>query len=243
MTNLVIDIGNSRIKAAYARGSSLDEVHHYEGSNIKEFIMETISGERPSVIALSAVKKVEQDLCDFLKESCDKLIIVSEETKYPIVNKYQTPWTLGSDRICAAAAAASIYPGKDLIIFNFGTALTIDFVSKNSEFTGGNISPGLRSRLRALNDYTQQLPLVEPPLEITSAGLTTRQAIGNGVILGLIFEINGYMREYPGHIYIFTGGDAIYFAEKLKCSIFVVYNLVLMGLALVADDYAKAQNN
>ena len=61
-----------------------------------------------------------------------------------------------------------------------------------------------------------------------------------GVISGIKFEIEGYIGLYPDNIIVFTGGDAIYFAKRMKNSIFVVCNLVLMGLALIADEYVKS---
>ncbi|PKO98878.1 MAG: type III pantothenate kinase [Bacteroidetes bacterium HGW-Bacteroidetes-8] len=239
--NLLIDIGNSSVKASYAKGSSLEEVIRYEGENLYEFIAGLAKRREVEVIAISTVRRDGALFFKELESECNKLIVVDSETDLPVVNRYKSPETLGSDRILSAVAAKQMFPGKDLMIFDFGTALTIDFVSRDGEFLGGNISLGLRGRFKALNDYTQLLPLLDNPLDIVDVGGTTKEAIESGVVLGLIFEVSGYIKEYPNHIYIFTGGDAIYFAEKLKSSIFVVYNLVLMGLARVAENYAKSE--
>lgn len=241
MINLLIDIGNSSVKASYAKGSSLEEVIRYEGENLYEFIAGLAKRREVEVIAISTVRRDGALFFKELESECNKLIVVDSETDLPVVNRYKSPETLGSDRILSAVAAKQMFPGKDLMIFDFGTALTIDFVSRDGEFLGGNISLGLRGRFKALNDYTQLLPLLDNPLDIVDVGGTTKEAIESGVVLGLIFEVSGYIKEYPNHIYIFTGGDAIYFAEKLKSSIFVVYNLVLMGLARVAENYAKSE--
>ena len=241
MINLLIDIGNSAVKASYARGTVLEEVIRYTGEDVCGFISSLAKRTRVGVIAISSVRREGAQFFKDLESVCDKLIVVDRVTDLPVVNRYSSPETLGSDRILSAVAATHIFPGKDVIIFDFGTALTIDFVSGNREYLGGNISPGLRSRFRALNDYTQLLPLLDNPSDIVDVGGTTKEAIESGVVLGLIFEVDGYIKEYPNHIYIFTGGDAIYFAEKLKSSIFVVYNLVLMGLARVAENYAKSE--
>ena len=64
-------------------------------------------------------------------------------------------------------------------------------------------------------------------------------SIESGVISGIIFELEGYVSRHPEKITVFTGGDAIYFAKRMKNSIFVVSNLVLMGLALIAVEYDK----
>ncbi|GAB1473718.1 type III pantothenate kinase [Bacteroidota bacterium] len=239
--NLLIDIGNTSAKASFANEVVLEEPVRFEGADVSGFIYDLAVQRRPHVIAISSVRKFEEGYFSRLESVCNKLIVVGDDTILPVINRYKTPGTLGSDRILSAVAAISLFPGKDIIVFDFGTALTIDFISKNGEFLGGNISPGLRSRFRALCDYTQRLPLVETPEKIIEPGGSTKEAIEAGVVLGLIFEVEGYIKEYPRHNYIFTGGDAIYFAEKVKSSIFVVYNLVLMGLARVAQNYAKTE--
>ncbi len=239
MANLIIDIGNSSLKAAFAEGVELGQTHRYDGDNIMGFIMELTDQNHPSVMIISSVRHFEDSFYKNLKEKCDKLIILDSETEIPIINKYLTPKTLGTDRLAAAVAASALFPGRNCIIFDFGTALTIDFLSEKKEFSGGNISLGLKTRFKALNHYTQQLPLLDNPESVKLTGGTTKEAIESGVVLGLIFEVEGYISRFPDHIFIFTGGDAIYFAEKLKSSIFVVYNLVMMGLAHIADYHAK----
>lgn len=240
MTNLIIDIGNTALKAAFAEGVELGQTHRYQGERILEFIKELTLTKRPYVMIVSNVRVFEDEFYKNLEKECEKLVVLNEKTKLQIENRYLTPSTLGPDRLAAAVAAAELFPGKNSIIFDFGTALTIDFVSENREFLGGNISLGLRTRFKALNRYTQQLPLLENPDEISPVGRDTNEAIESGVVLGLIFEVEGYISRFPEHTFIFTGGDAIYFAEKLKSSIFVVYNLVLMGLARIADYHARS---
>ena len=240
MTNLVVDIGNSSVKASFVIGTSLEEVIRFEGEDVASFIATLTKNRKPKVMAISSVRKLSQNFLSRAEQMCDKLVVVNQDTELTMNNSYATPATLGSDRLMAAYGATLLFPGKNCLIFDFGTALTIDFVSEKNEFSGGNISLGMRSRFKALNDYTQQLPLVDPPETVVSLGGSTREAIESGIILGLIFEIEGYIEANPEHIYIFTGGDAIYFAKKLKNSIFVVYNLVLMGLARVAEYYAKS---
>jgi type III pantothenate kinase len=239
--NLLIDIGNSSVKASYAIGSSLEEVIRYDGEDVLGFIATLAKSREVEVIVISTVRREGALFFKELESKCNKLIVVDSTTDLPVINRYKSPETLGSDRILSAVAVGYIFPGRDAMIFDFGTALTIDFVSGKGEYLGGNISLGLRGRFRALNSYTQRLPLLDNPSDIVDVGGTTKEAIESGVVLGLIFEVSGYIKEYPNHIYIFTGGDAIYFAEKLKSSIFVVYNLVLMGLARVAENYAKSE--
>ena len=125
------------------------------------------------------------------------------------------------------------------MVFDFGTTLTVDITGPEGEYEGGNISLGCRTRFKALNRYSRSLPLVNTPQEVKQTGESVESSIEAGVIGGIMFEIQGYLEKFPGKIAVFTGGDALYFAKKMKNSIFVVCNLVLMGLAIIADNYAE----
>jgi len=240
MKNLLIDIGNSSLKASFAEGIKLEDFHRKEGKEgYLEFIIQLLNDKPASIIVVSSVRDVGETFFEELEKKCDKLIVVSGTTRLPIANEYKTPETLGPDRLVAAYATTKIFPGKNCMIFDFGTAVTIDFVTADGKFSGGNISPGLKSRFRALSDYTQRLPLVVAVENIPSKGRETEEGIRAGVILGLIFEIEGYIRAYPDYTTIFTGGDANYFAEKIKYPIFAIRNLVLTGLAHIANNYVE----
>ena len=125
------------------------------------------------------------------------------------------------------------------MIFDFGTTLSVDFLDVDGKYEGGNISPGCRTRFRSLNRYTKSLPLIDAPESELEKGEDVKTSIESGVVSGIIFEIEGYMSRHSQKISVFTGGDAIYFAKRMKNSIFVVSNLVLMGLALIAVEYDK----
>ncbi len=77
------------------------------------------------------------------------------------------------------------------------------------------------------------------PSEISSKGHSEVSSIESGIISGIMFEIQGYIDSNTENVTIFTGGDAIYFAKKMKNPIFVVCNLVMMGLAILTDDYVR----
>lgn len=94
-------------------------------------------------------------------------------------------------------------------------------------------------RFMALNRYSKSLPLLNIPEHAAQTGTSIDSSIEAGVISGILFEVESYAASHKGNIIIFTGGDAIYFAKRMKNSIFVVSNLVLMGLAIITDDYVK----
>lgn len=165
-----------------------------------------------------------------------RILAFGPETPIPLKNLYRTPETLGADRLAAAVEAHARYPEDDILIADFGTALTIDLVTRAGEFAGGNISPGLRMRLKALHEFTASLPLVEPPAgDIQQIGTTTKEAIAAGAVNGILHEVEGYARLYPQAKIIFTGGDAKYFAKRTKSTTFVHDELVLCGLNRILE--------
>lgn len=165
------------------------------------------------------------------------LLFEPGQTAIPIQNAYATPHTLGADRLAAAVGAACLRPGQNTLIIDAGTALKCDVVTADNTFQGGSIGPGLGMRLRALHTFTGRLPLLElpPPAEtVQLTGTSTASAMLSGVVNGALFEMQGfiaaYERHYPGLGVLLTGGDAPHFATRLQGRIFVVPELVLLGL-------------
>ena len=164
----------------------------------------------------------------------------------PIGNAYLTPETLGRDRLAAAVGATVLYPGENVLIVDFGTAVTIDLVTADATFRGGCISPGMKTRFRALHDYTAKLPLCAATESEELAGLNTRQAIELGVMNGITFEIEGYAARMRSRIedlcVIFTGGDANFFVKRIKNTIFANCNLVFCGLNRILEYNASEEH-
>ena len=233
MANLIIDVGNTTLKAAWCEGITLGKTFRYQGEKMLEFILSLTEKSRPETMVLSSVRHFSEQNIARLKAECDRLLTVDGD----ILSRYSLPDYLTPDRAASIIASRYIFKGKGCLIFDFGTTLTIDMLDSDGRFEGGNISPGCRTRFKALNRYSRSLPLVDSPEEHMQTGTGIRSSIGAGVISGIIFEIQGYISLYPEKISVFTGGDAIYFAKRMKNSIFVVCNLVLMGLALIALEY------
>ena len=162
------------------------------------------------------------------------VVVVKDDTPLPIKIAYKTPETLGRDRIAAAIGGKSLFPGKNICIITLGTCITYNIVDETGTFLGGNISPGLDIRLRAMNDYTANLPLLYPVEVKNFIGETTEQAMQNGAMYGTLFEIESFIVRIKKKInkinIILTGGGAFYFADKINSKIFVNSDVVLLGL-------------
>lgn len=163
----------------------------------------------------------------------------------PLKTDYRTPETLGPDRFAAAVGAYSLFPGRNILILDFGTCLKIDFVDSEGVFRGGAISPGLDMRYKALHTFTAKLPLLSRPERFPDflSGKSTPDSLHAGATLGLLAEAEGIIRRYEETVdrinVVLTGGDAYFFDGHLKNAIFVPQNLVLLGLAETKKYHAE----
>ena len=234
MANLLIDIGNTALKASWADGMTLGKTFRYQGERMLEFILSLTLKERPEMIVLSSVRYFSEQNVDRLRKECDRLIVLDGAM---LEEKYGISPSLTPDRAASLIAAKYLFKGRSCTIFDFGSIFAVDFLDKDGNYEGGCISPGCHTRFRSLYRYSKSLPLLDAPEEVGETGMDIVSSINSGVISGIMFEIDGYVARKPENICVFTGGDAIYFAKRRKNSIFVVCNLVLMGLALIALQY------
>lgn len=238
MANLIIDIGNTALKAAWADGITLGKTFRYQGERMIDFILSITEKNKPETMILSSVRHFSAQSMERLRKECDNLVIVDEQ----MLAEYNLPLYLTPDRAASIIAARYLFKGKGCSLFDLGTTLTMDFLDKEGNFLGGMISPGCRTRFKALNRYTKTLPLVDTPDEVVKTGMSVQSSVSSGVVTGIMFEMKGYMDRYADNVNVFTGGDAIYFAKRMKNSIFVVCNLVLMGLALIAVEHSAGES-
>jgi type III pantothenate kinase len=244
MINLVIDIGNTHAKFAWFKQGKLIEMLRHDVSSLID--VKSIVNKKPADKAIiSSVGSLDPEIIAEFEKVHNKLIILDHNTPLPISISYSTPETLGHDRIAAASGALQIYPNTNVLIIDMGTAITIDFISAEGKFLGGNISPGLHTRFRALNQYTAKLPLVTGDSNFPLFGTDTNTAIIAGVQQGIVFEIDRYMDEftlhYPDCEFIITGGDASFFVSKFKRPIFAMPELVLTGLNFILEFNASGK--
>ena len=238
MPVLLVEIGNTALKAAWSEGLTLGKTFRYQGEKMFDFIESLLEKEIPSMIVVSSTIKIGRAEEERLRSHCSDTIILDSIHTETVVS-YGLPEYLSPDRAASVIACRHLFKGSGSIIVDFGTTLTVDITEPDGEYSGGNISLGCRTRFKALNRYSRNLPLVNTPEETGNLGKSLVSSIESGVTGGIMFEIQGYLSKFPEKIAVFTGGDALYFAKRMKNSIFVVCNLVLMGLALIADNYAE----
>lgn len=176
----------------------------------------------------------------------------TDATPVPVASDYATPATLGCDRLAAAVGATVCCPGRNVLIVDCGTAVTFDRVTADGRYCGGCISPGAAMRFRALHEQTARLPLCALPEQTAPAartqlvGRSTAEAIVEGVVNSLTFEIEGYIARTEAELgdlcVIFTGGDAIFFEKRIKNTIFANRNLVLCGLNRILEYNASEEH-
>ena len=240
--NLLIDIGNTATKIAVSDKNEIvwrKTVPHLTGE-----LLDSLFADNP-LIDKAIVASTGSDgdsVCALVRSRVEQTLRLEPSTPMPIRNGYETPATLGVDRLAAAVGAQSIYGRRNMLIVDFGTAITVDIVA-DGEFRGGNISPGVGARFRALKDYTSSLPLCTPTDEVREFGTSTRTAVEQGVMTGIAHEIEGYMADfgarYENLCTIFTGGDAIFFVKRIKNAIFAIRDLTFVGLNAILEYNAK----
>lgn len=246
---LCLDVGNTQIyggifdqdqlkfqfrKTSVGRSSS-DEMGVFLKLVLKE------NGFDPGLISKIAICSVVPDALYSLKGCCQKYFglqpfILQPGAKTGLKIKYRNPLEVGSDRIADAIGATHLYPGKDVIVVDFGTATTVCAVTKDKEFLGGNIMPGVRLSMESLVANTAKLPIVEIVKPEAAIGRSTIESIQAGIYLsnvGMVKEISARItREaFNGKrpLLIGTGGFSHLFeSEKLFDAI--VPDLILKGL-------------
>jgi type III pantothenate kinase len=241
--NLIFDIGNTSTKMAVYDGvdkkTSL-RTKHFSCERLNEIFSPYL--EKIDKAIVSTVRDTPEFIIDLATHGIPYVQVMSHKTKLPFINEYKTPETLGSDRIAAVAGAYYMYPGRNVLVIDAGSAVTYDFLA-GKNYKGGNISPGLSMRFRALHRFTGKLPLGSTLEKYDSPGRNTLDAITAGVINGLIYEINEYIRSFQekniDFMVVLTGGDSGYLKERLGYKVNYQPDLVLSGLNHILEYNAK----
>lgn len=235
--NLIVDIGNTSTKLAVYEKEKKLSVSRINELSCEEMEKE-LSGFKIKKAIVSSVKKLPPFIIDLFLSNIPSVHVLSHKSKLPFKIEYDTPETLGTDRIAAVAGACKLFSGKEILIIDAGTAITFDYLSADI-FKGGNISPGITMRFKALNSYTGKLPLVTLTESYTFPGRNTTDAIRAGVITGVSYEINEYIRtfekKHTDFKIILTGGDSEYLKDKIDCQYTYMPDIVIDGLNYILE--------
>ncbi|MCB0642754.1 MAG: type III pantothenate kinase [Phaeodactylibacter sp.] len=235
--NLTIDIGNTRTKLALFQEGRLLEKWIQDSLDIS-FIENCAYNHPIQKVILSSVASPSTEATDWLRDRF-QFLELSTETPLPIRNHYRSPQTLGKDRLAAVVGAFHLFPRQNCMVIDAGSCITYDLLQGSGDYWGGNISPGLDMRLKAMHQQTARLPLVPRVEPEQLLGYNTESALQNGALLGAAYEMEGFIAAsetlYGKITTVLTGGDAIFFEKHLKRQIFVNQNLVLIGLNKILD--------
>lgn len=216
----------------------------FDSDNLVESLVWDLSSDREAFIHYigkqasdSAIVCSVKQLPEWLATSISnqQALILDHSVKTPLEIAYDSPETLGLDRLAASVGAADLYPGETLLVIDAGTCITYDLTITGKQYKGGGISPGLNMRYRALNHYTDKLPLIDAlHQEKVDLGTNTQSSIQFGVFRGVLTEIDGQIEYFKQHFgvdrVVLTGGDTKELANHLKNNIFAHPDLLLRGL-------------
>jgi len=228
--NLVVDRGNTFTKAMLFQGAEI--INKYDQLPDKKLV-QFVKEEKPDSILISSVKKGSRKICKALNKYASAELL-TYKMALPFTNLYNTPETLGMDRVANVAGAYYLHPGQNCLVIDAGTCITYDFIDASGKYHGGSISPGINMRFRALKKFTSRLPLIAFKKEADLIGKSTKSSILSGVVNGVIGEVEGVIGQYRQFfdelIIIICGGDSNFFESKLKGHIFAEPDLLLIGL-------------
>lgn len=239
--NLLIDIGNSRLKWAISDKQQLTVGLSIVNQQIdKLLLIETWQAiNPPKRIAIACVGSnstlaIVEAAVEELWRGTKIILVKAQAHGFGVVNAYRQPEKLGVDRWLALIAAHRYYPSNTCIV-DCGTAITVDLLDVSGIHQGGLICPGLRLMKQALSQGTEALPFNGSAYPLQPADFT-EAAIYSGTLSAAIGLIEQVLKQQPETVQlILTGGDAELIAEHLLVKTHVDVNLVLKGLAIAAD--------
>lgn len=237
--NLVIDVGNTKIKMAiFQEDSQILDVKCVK-KEFQERLYELFKNYPIKNTILSSVGAFSEVDLKKVSQLQPNLVYLSNNTKVPLENYYSSPETLGVDRIALASAAIYKYPQTNVLVIDAGTCITYDFVNEEGQYLGGSISPGITMRFQALHKFTAQLPELTLENQKELIGRSTDQSIQSGVVFGVIGEISSIINRYKQKnkklTVVLTGGDTNFLAKRLKIGIFAHPNFLLEGLNAILN--------
>jgi type III pantothenate kinase len=237
--NLCVDWGNTNVKAAIFDNDQLHQQFTFSAEAALENVSHILNTFQPVKAILSSVVKNNEEVTNLIKAKIKTLVKLDGYTRLPVNNAYLSSDTIGPDRLALVVGGHGQFPEKNNLVISLGTCITYNLVQKNKTFRGGAISPGLHMRLKAMHTLTDNLPDVSINGDLLLLGYDTATCMRSGAVFGMAAEIDGmikdYENQYPDFNAILTGGDAPYFASKIKSKIFADPDLLLKGLNLILN--------
>lgn len=231
---IAIDAGNSGIKVGlFENGQLIKQGKLISGQSILDVLTTEELNKTNTIVSCSVLNNL--DVKDLPKV---KYLKIDINSRFPFPINYESPETLGIDR---AVACAGVFTNKsNLLVIDAGSCITYDFVDQQKGYIGGAISPGIEMRFKAMNNFTDKLPLIsEFENKPEMIGNTTSSCLKSGVINGIKQEIEGFITHFDSissNLNVFlTGGNANFLGAELKSGIFADQNLVLKGLNSLID--------
>jgi type III pantothenate kinase len=246
--NLIIDIGNTKIKASLFFGQKFMSSKTSDQVDT-EFAREILAEHKNIDKAIiSSVREYPGTLIKLLESKLKHVFFFDSNLSVPIENLYESKNTLGYDRLAACIGAIAKNPNQNILVIDAGTAITFDFVNKNNQYIGGCISPGLSMRYKALNHFTKKLPLLSVSEDYQLIGKNTNQAITGGVQNGIVFEVDSYINrlndKYPELKVVITGGDAPFLHKNIVSNTDWEPGILAFGLNHILEfNLLKNSNN
>jgi len=250
---LALDVGNSAVKAGLFSGDELVRVFSVDppdddapdASHWRAALISALADATVEHVGLVSVVPARTDaVTRALRGVADApLTIVAPGMTLPFTLDYDTPDTLGTDRLAAAAAGWAQY-GRDasrsVIVVDAGTAVNYEVVHRNSTYRGGAIGPGAVLMRNALQAGTAQLPDVPLHLPETPVGPSTQAALQSGILWGLIDSVQGITTRLADRLpdtphLVLTGGWSNLLIDHLKIEATHAPHLVLRGVRLLAE--------
>ncbi|SDC79717.1 type III pantothenate kinase [Niabella drilacis] len=236
-TTLCFDFGNTRKKVAVFQEKEIVKTLVLQDDTTAT-IRSLVEAYKPAKSILSSVISHNAEIETVLKDTT-RFHLLNHLSRLPITTPVGKPETIGSDRLAIASGGVHFYPGKNLLLIGLGTCITLNFVNKYSELVGGSISPGLEMRLKSMQYYTAKLPLIAPKSDVPLLGYDTETNILSGVILGMAYELDGFIAAYEEKFdnfnVVLTGGDMQHLASHLKSRIFADPELIFKGLYAISE--------
>ncbi len=237
-----LDFGNTKKKIAIFHDDQIVHVVELHEPEI-ETLQNLLQQYQPQKSILSSVVQHDKEI-EVLLQKHTQFILLNHLVKLPFVLPFIKKETIGADRLALMAATRHLNKrNANFLIISLGTCITYNFMNTKKIFLGGSISPGVHMRFKAMNDNTAFLPLEKLTHETPLIGYDTSTNLTSGVVLGVMYEIEGmitaYQKRYHNLHCVLTGGDADFFAQRLKKNIFADPLFIFKGLYEIIKSQGK----